>query len=50
MAQKNNPRNERIPLLLTADERERLQAAADKVGLGLSTYIRVKALEATDAG
>ena len=48
MAQKYTPRTERIPLLLTVDERELLQAAAGKVGLGLSTYIRVKALEATD--
>ncbi len=40
------PRDERIPVLLTKDERDKLQAAADKVGLGLSTFIRVKALEA----
>ncbi len=39
------PRDERIPVLLTKDERDKLQAMADKVGLGLSTFIRVKALE-----
>ncbi len=48
MATKENPRDERIPVLLTKAEREMLQAAADKVGLGLSTFIRVKALEAVN--
>ena len=46
MAAKDQPRDERIPVLLTKVEREKLQAAADRVGLGLSTFIRVKALEA----
>ena len=46
MATKDNPRDERIPVLLTKRERDRIQAAANKVGLGISTFIRVKALEA----
>ncbi len=46
MATRDNPRDVRVPLLLTQAERDKLQAAADKVGLGLSTFIRVKALEA----
>ena len=46
MVTKEHPRDERIPVLLTKVEREKLQAAADRVGLGLSTFIRVKALEA----
>ena len=46
MAAKDQFRDERIPVLLTKDERERIQAAADKVGLGISTFIRAKALEA----
>ena len=48
MAAKDNPRDERIPVLLTKAERDRLQAAANKAGLGISTFIRVKALEAID--
>ncbi len=39
------PRDERIPVLLTKSERGRIQAAADEAGLGISTFIRVKALE-----
>ena len=46
MAAKEHPRDERIPVLLTKNERALIQAAADKVGLGISTFIRVKALEA----
>jgi len=46
MTLKPPTRDARIPVLLTADERERLQVAADRAGLGLSTFIRVKALEA----
>ena len=46
MAAKEFPRDERIHVLFTKAEREVLQAAADKAGLGLSTFIRVKALEA----
>ncbi len=46
MAPKGQPRDERIPVLLTKIERDKLQAAADRVGLGVSTFIRVKALEA----
>ena len=46
MTPKGQPRDERIPVLLTKIERDKLQAAADKAGLGLSTFIRVKALEA----
>ncbi len=42
------PRGERIPVLFTKDERDRIQAAADKAGLGISTFIRVKTLEALD--
>lgn len=39
------PRDERIPVLLTKSERDKIQAAADKAGLGISTFLRVKALE-----
>ena len=46
MATKDNPRDERLAVLFTRDERDRIQAAADKVGLGISTFIRVKTLEA----
>ncbi len=46
MAPKDQPRDQRIPVLLTKGERDRIQAAADKAGLGISTFIRVKALEA----
>ncbi len=46
MAPKGQTRDERVHVLFTKDERERLQEAADKAGLGLSTFIRVKALEA----
>ena len=45
---KDQPRDERIPVLLTKSERDRIQAAANKAGLGISTFIRVKALEALD--
>ncbi len=46
MALKDQTRDQRIPVLLTAEERFKIQTAADKVGLGISTFIRVKALEA----
>ncbi len=46
MALKDVLRDQRIPVLLTVDERDKIQAAADRVGLGISTFIRVKALEA----
>ena len=46
MRQEMTLRDSRVPVLLTADEKETLQKAADYVGLPLSTYIRVKALEA----
>ena len=39
-------RNKRIHVLLTDDEHERISAAAEKAGAGLSTYVRVRALEA----
>lgn len=42
-------RDERIHILLTAAERDILQQAADNMGLGISTYIRIKALEAARA-
>jgi uncharacterized protein (DUF1778 family) len=40
-------RVERVPVRLTKDEKEILQSAASKFGVPLSTYIRVKALEAS---
>ncbi len=42
------PRDERIHVLLTKSERGWIQAAADEAGLGISTFIRVKTLEALD--
>ncbi len=39
-------RDQRVPILLTKEEKDRMQKAADKVGVGLSTYIRIKVLEA----
>lgn len=39
-------RDQRIPVMVTADEKAALQAAADAMGVGVSTYVRLKALEA----
>ena len=41
-------RDIRIPVMLSPDEHERLDAAAKRLGIGLSTYMRLKALEVTD--
>lgn len=49
MTPKGQTRSERVPVLLTPDERDKLQAAADRAGMALSTFIRVKALEAVNA-
>ena len=35
-----------IKVLVTADERDRLQAAADRMGVSLSTWIRLTAVAA----
>jgi hypothetical protein len=47
MEHEMNLRDERVPVLLTKDERAEIQAAADAFGVPLSTYLRIKALEAT---
>jgi multidrug resistance efflux pump len=39
-----------IKVLVTAEERERFQAAADQTGMSLSTWLRWVALEATRRG
>ena len=46
MATKDQPRDERISVLLTKSERNKIEDAAEKAGLGISTFIRVKTLEA----
>jgi hypothetical protein len=43
-------RDVRVPLMMSADERARIQAAAVKAGLSLSAFLRTKALEASDGG
>ncbi len=48
MTAKEHRRDERVHVLLTKVERERVQAAADKAGLGISTFIRVKTLGTLD--
>lgn len=40
------PLSERVPVLLTKDQHEIIKAAAERAGLGPSTYMRTKALEA----
>ena len=42
-------RDRRIPVMVTLEEKEALQAAADAMGVGVSTYIRLRALEAAQA-
>lgn len=37
-------------VMLSAEEKKRLQAAATKIGMALGTYIRVKALAAMEVG
>ena len=49
MENKITYRNQRIPIQVTEDEKRKLQAAALKTGLPVSTYIRVKMLEMVDA-
>jgi hypothetical protein len=41
-------RSEILKLLATAEERDRFQAAADKAGMSLSTWLRWIAIEATN--
>jgi uncharacterized protein (DUF1778 family) len=38
-------RNEQIHVRLSADEKEKLQQAADDIGLDLSTFVRMAAIE-----
>ena len=38
-------RDIRIPVLVNEDEKARIEKAADKVGVGVSTYMRIKILE-----
>lgn len=39
-----------VGVMMTPEERERIRRAADRVGVGLSTYLRMKALEAAAKG
>lgn len=41
-----NIRDERVPVLFTPEEKREVAEAADRAGLKLSTYLRVKGLEA----
>ena len=45
-SQGRQSRSERIPVQVTPDEKEELEKAAAELGLGVSTYMRLKALEA----
>ena len=45
-ASRETPRKRRVPVLFTEDEYDRIETAAYDAGLGVSTFIRVKALEA----
>lgn len=42
-------RSERLHVLLTKEERAKLEAEAKRVGVGISVYLRMKALEAVNA-
>jgi len=42
-------RKERVTVLFTLEEREEIANVADAVGLKISTYLRLKALEAARA-
>ena len=39
-------RDKRIPVQVTEDEKAELDRAASEMGVGVSTYVRLKALEA----
>ena len=39
-------RSERIPVQVTKEEKAEIESAANEMGIGASTYIRLKALEA----
>lgn len=39
-------RTKRVPVMMTEDEYERIAALADAAGLGVSTYLRISALNA----
>lgn len=39
-------RDKRIPVQVTEDEKAELDRAANEMGVGVSTYVRLKALEA----
>lgn len=43
-------RDKRVPVMMTSDERQELKRAALEMGVGVSTYLRLKALEAARAG
>jgi len=46
---KQNPRDQRIPVMLSKEEKATLQIAAREVGLNLSTYMRAQAIIAAIA-
>ncbi len=39
-------RDKRVPVMVSADEHAELEKAASDMGVGVSTYLRLKALEA----
>lgn len=42
-------RDKRVPVMVTEDEHAELEKAASEMGVGVSTYLRLKALEAARA-
>jgi len=41
-------RDQRVPVMMTIAEYNKIDAAARSEGLGISTYMRVKAIKAAD--
>lgn len=42
-------RDKRLPVMMSSDEYNELEAAASNAGIGVSTFVRLKALEAARA-
>ncbi|MEO0343006.1 MAG: hypothetical protein AAF198_06170 [Pseudomonadota bacterium] len=43
-------RDKRVPVMMSQDEYEELEQSASAMGVGVSTFIRLKALEAARGG
>lgn len=46
MGQIMTRRDVRVPVVMTAEEHKVIKDAAERMGVGVSTYLRLKALEA----